>query len=98
MRKVDVSHNVREQLDDLALYMVNEFKLSEQAAMIRIGRFAEFMFSLSSEVDHPRCRFKRWRRLGYRCAVFEKNWVLAYEVFDSGIIVRDMSHAKLLTA
>ena len=34
--------------------------------------------------------------LGYHCAVFEKDWVFAYEVFDEGVIVRDMANTALL--
>ena len=32
----------------------------------------------------------------YHCAVFEKDWVFAYEVFDEGVIVRDMANTALL--
>jgi hypothetical protein len=28
--------------------------------------------------------------------VFEKDWVFAYEIFDGGVIVRDMSHVAIL--
>lgn len=59
-------------------------------------RFLVFIKSFGAEVDHPRCRFKKWRALGYRCAVFEKQWVLAYEVVEEGVIVQDMSNAALL--
>ena len=52
--------------------------------------------SLAGAADYPLCRFKKWHRLGYRCAVFEKNWVFAYEVFDDGIIIRDMCHTAIL--
>jgi len=45
---------------------------------------------------HAKCRFKIWGELGYRCAVFERSWIFAYEVFDEGVIVRDMMHAALL--
>ncbi len=57
----------------------------------------EFIISLGAEVDHPLCRFKRWRKLGYRCAVFEKDWILAYETTPHGVIVQDMSNTALLT-
>lgn len=55
-----------------------------------------FIRALSAEADYPLCRFRKWRKLGYRCAVFEGSWVFAYEVFDEGVIVRDMSHTSLL--
>ncbi len=57
----------------------------------------QFVFSFADEtVKYPLCRFKRWCKLGYRCAVFEKHWVFAYEIFPEGIIIRDMSHTAAL--
>jgi len=96
MRKVNVSDVVRQRLDELADYMIDEFNLSEQAAMRRIERFHAFISALGNAADYPLCRFKRWRALGYRCVVFEKRWILAYEIFDGGVIVRDMSHVAVL--
>ena len=95
MRKVRISDVVWDKLDELTDYMVDEFKLPENAAMRRIDRLLEFLCSLSNPVDYALCRFKRWRALGYRCAVFE-SWVFAYEIFDSGVIVQDMAHGASL--
>lgn len=96
MRKVIVSAQVTSQLSDLKNYLKNELKLSQQAALEHNNRFLEYINSLSAEVDHPLCRFKRWRRLGYRCAVFEKQWVLAYQIVQEGVIVRDLTNTALL--
>jgi hypothetical protein len=63
--------------------------------MARIKRIEDRIMSLGAEGDYALCRFKRWRALGYRCVSFE-GWVFAYEVFEGGVIVRDMSHGKLL--
>ena len=84
-------------LDDLADYLVDELKVSEEFACKRIGRIRIFLASLGKPADYALCRFKKWRTLGYRCAVFEKDWVFAYEIFDDGVIVHDMSHTALLT-
>ena len=70
---------------------------SEDAAQAYRKRFIAYIQTFGAEVDHPLCRFRRWCKLGYRCAVFEKHWVLAYEVTDEGVIVQDMSqhsHAR----
>ena len=96
MRKVVVSNSVLGKIEILKDYLVSELKLSEDAAMRRIDRIETFLLSLSAPADYPLCRFKRWCTLGYRCAVFEKNWVFAYEIFAGGIIVRDMSHTSVL--
>ena len=97
MRKVVVSDSVVGKIGILRDYLVSELKLSEDAAMRRIDRIGKFLLSLSAPADYPLCRFKRWCELGYRCAVFEKNWVFAYERFDGGIIIRDMSHTSVLS-
>lgn len=70
--------------------------MSREAAHKRTDRIDAFIQTLANEADYPLCRFKKWQVLGYRCAVCEKDWIFAYEVFEDGIIVRDMSHAKLL--
>ncbi len=95
MRKVIIPHALWAHLAELRDYLVNELKLSERAANVRIKRLEDRIMSLGNDVDYALCRFERWRRLGYRCVSFE-GWVFAYEVFPGGVIVRDMSHGKLL--
>lgn len=96
MRDVIVSPAVLGKLSDLVSYLKDDIKLSEEAAQAYRGRFIEFIKTFSAEINHPLCRFKQWCKLGYRCAVFEKNWVLAYQILDEGIIIQDMSHTSLL--
>ena len=73
---------------ELESYLINELKLSKAAALRRSARMRKFVSSLSAPADYPLCRFKKWRMLGYRCAVFEKDWIFAYEIFIDGIIDR----------
>ena len=96
-RKVIVSNVVRYQIRELESFLKNDLKLSKKAADSRMERMRAFVKSLSAPVGYPLCRFKRWNTLGYRCAVFEKDWVFAYEVVPEGIIIRDMSHTAVLT-
>lgn len=96
MRKVYISGLVWDKISMLESYLVEELKLSEEAALRRSRRMREFIRSLRNLVDYPLCRFKRWQKLGYRCAVFEKDWVFAYEIIGNGVIVRDIVHASLL--
>ena len=96
MRKVFLSRNVSDKIVELKLYLAVELKLSEDAAMSRTERIRTFLKSLSGPADYPLCRFKRWRTLGYRCVVFEKTWMFAYEIVSDGIIIRDMSHTAQL--
>jgi len=96
MRKVIVPYNLWNKIGEIKDYLIHDLKLSEMAAEARINRMEDFVASLSHNADYVLCRFKKWRELGYRCAVFEKSWVFAYEVFDGGVIIRDMSHTAIL--
>ena len=96
MRRVIVSQLVMDKVSDLRAFLTDELRLSREAAHHRTDRIDTFLSSLAAAADYPLCRFKRWHKLGYRCAIFEKNWVFAYEVFDEGIIIRVMSHTAML--
>ena len=97
MREVWVSGLVRAKVADLEVYLLEELKLSKTAALRHSNQMRTLVHTLGSAADYPLCRFKKWQTLGYRCVVFEKSWVFAYEVFENGIIIRDMSHTSLLT-
>jgi hypothetical protein len=97
MREIRISDAVMDEVSNLRIYLIEQLKLSRNAAQKRVDRIDGFLLSLANEVDYPLCRFKKWRIMGYRCVVFEKDWVFAYEIFEDGIIVRDMSHTSLLT-
>ena len=96
MREVVISDRVREKISELELFLRDELKLSKEAASGRCNRIDDFLLALAMPADYPFCRFKRWRMLGYRCVAFEKAWVFAYELFDGGVIVRDMAHTATL--
>jgi hypothetical protein len=96
MREVRLSDLVVSKMVELESYLTDELKISEEAALYRSGRMRKYVQSFRNKADYPLCRFKKWQILGYRCAVFEKDWVFAYEVFEDGVIVRDMSHTSLL--
>jgi len=93
MREVIVPYALWSKIEEIRYYLIYELNLSEKAAEARIKRMEDFIASLSNPADFALCRFKRWRELGYRCAVFEKSWIFAYETFNNGVIIRDMAHA-----
>jgi hypothetical protein len=95
MRKVVLSSAIRDRLDELESFLRWELKLSKSAADKRMDRIGIRLGTLGTNADYALCRFKRWRALGYRCVSFE-GWVFAYEVFDEGVIIRNMAHGKLL--
>ena len=96
MRKVIISNTVRDKIDELELFLKNDLNLSKKAASNRCDRMIKFLNSLHRNADYPLCRFQRWQSLGYKCVVFEKSWIFAYEIVPEGIIIRDMSHTTAL--
>lgn len=96
MRKIIISKQVQDKISDLESFLKNDLQLSKEAARKRSDRMRKFVHSLACDVDYPLCRFKKWCALGYRCAVFEKEWIFAYEILDEGIVIRDMSNTALL--
>ena len=95
-REIVLSAQFADKFEELAFYLKDELKLSEIAVLAYKERFFDFLRSFGVVVDYAPCRFKRWRALGYRCAVFERGWVIAYETVSGGVIIRDMMHGKLL--
>jgi hypothetical protein len=96
MRNVVVSGYVLGKISELESFLKEELKFSKEAARKRSDRMRVFLKSLSAPGDYSLCRFKEWRLLGYRCVVFEKSWVFAYELINGGVIVRDMANVALL--
>ena len=96
MREVIIPYSLWRKIENIRDYLIFELKLSEAAAEARITRMDDFIAKLSNPVGYALCRFKRWRVLGYHCVVFENSWVSAYEIFDGGVVVRDMSHTASL--
>jgi len=96
MCEIIIPDNLWSKIGAIKSYLINELKLSEEAADNRINRMENFVMSFVIPTAYPLCRFRKWRGLGYRCAVFERDWIFAYEVFDRGIIIRDLLHTATL--
>jgi len=96
MREVIIPRSLWGKIENIRNYLIFELQLSEMAAEVRINRMEKFLANLSNPADYALCRFKKWRVLGCRCVVFEKSWIFAYEIFDGGVIVRDMAHTATL--
>jgi len=96
MKEVHISATVWDKMDELESYLTNELKLSKKLAFRKTAKMRKFIHSLGEPILYAKCRFKKWAARGFYCAVFEKSWIFAYEVFDEGIIVRDMEHTSIL--
>jgi len=62
MRTVVVSDTVQEKIENLRNYLLNELKLSREAAKARTYRMDVFLLSLGYPADYPLCRFKKWQQ------------------------------------
>jgi len=96
MFEIIIPNRLWSKIGAIKSYLINELKLSEEAAINRINRMEDFVKSFVIPTAYPICRFTKWRELGYRCAVFERDWIFAYEVFDRGVIIRDLVHTTML--
>jgi len=96
MCEIIIPERLWSKIGAIKSYLINELKLSEEAAISRINRMEDFVTSFGFSTAYPLCRFSKWRALGYRCAVFERDWIFAYEVFENGIIIRDLAHTATL--
>jgi hypothetical protein len=96
MCEIIIPDKLWSKIEAIKSYLISELKLSEEAAISRINRMENFVTSFAIPAAYPLCRFKKWQKLGYRCAVFERDWVFAYEVFGNGIIIRDLMHTATL--
>jgi plasmid stabilization system protein ParE len=95
MREVRMSSVVLDKFEDIVSYLKNDFKFSDHAIEKYRRRFGDFLKSLENPGDYARCRNRKWYDLGYRCVHFQ-GWVLAYEIVPEGIIIHEMTHAKLI--
>ncbi len=96
MREVIVSDCAWSRIVTIHSYLFYDLMLSEEACMKYIDRMESFLHSLCAPVDYALCRFKEWRKRGWRCTVFDKAWIIAYEVFDDGVLIHDIRHAKTM--
>jgi len=96
MKEVYISAKVWNRMDELESYLTDELKLSRDLAFRKTSKMRKFIHSLGGPIMYAKCRFKKWAVWGFHCAIFEKSWIFAYEVFDEGIIVRDMEHVSIL--
>lgn len=95
MRKVAISETVLDKVSELRAFLTDELKLSREAAHSRTARIDAFLVSLAGAANYPLCRFKNGT--GSDIGVqYSRKIGFAYEVFDDGIIIRDMCHTAIL--
>ena len=75
--------------------------ICEQGYPENAARFVDRLYSFIGSLKtfpekYPLCRNRIWSKRKFRCAVFEKNYVLAYSVRKTRVLVTDIRHAAML--
>ena len=100
MREVIVSEHLWGKIKEVNDYLINELHLSEEATEKRIRRMEQFVMDFAKRVDHPLCRFKKWRTLGYHCAAAVKRstrgTTMSFEIIDNTFQVIVLAAMALL--
>ena len=96
MQPVEIASNVLERIDELFRFIVNEYKAPATAHKY-IEEINEFLLKLGGCFALAKCRRKKWREKGYRCAVFNHCWIFAYQIYDDRVIIHDMEYAPHIT-
>ena len=76
MKPVEIADNVLVRIDELFDYIVNEYK-AQDTAHNYIEKINVFLQNLGGCFALAKCRRKKWREKGYRCAVFNHRWIFA---------------------
>ena len=96
IKPVEISDYVIERMNELFNHIVNEYKAPETAHRY-IEEIHEFLRKLGGSFALAICRRKKWREKGYRCAVFKRCWIFAYQIYDDRVIIHDMEYAPNIT-
>lgn len=86
-----------QSLLNLINYLSDEIKVPETAAKFA-DRMLDFVLSLGdTPMGWPVCRDKLYFIRGFRCAVFEKKWIIVYYMSDNKVVIYDIVNGKLIT-
>jgi len=62
-----------------------------------IDRMVDFGYSLNDFPNkYPLCRFQRFIKHNLRCVVFEHNYIFAYKIVKSELLIYTIAHTKRL--
>ena len=68
-----ISEVVLGKVSELRDYLLDELKLSREAAEKRTERIDRFLMHLGNLADYPLCRFKKWRAMAFLSTLFSMN-------------------------
>ena len=92
MKPVEIADNVTVRINELFNHIVHEYKAPDTAHGY-IEEMYEFLQKLGGCFALAKCRRKKWSEKDYRCAVFKRCWIFAYQIYDDRVIIHDMEYA-----
>lgn len=95
-RKVTILDPATEEVARVALFIEGK-GLPKTAKKFVDDVFAFFDSLADDRVVHHPCRYEEWKALEYRCANFNKKYVVAYLDNQAEIIICDFALQKLLS-
>ena len=85
-RLVEITPSAIKDMDSISAYIAEQGY--PETAEKFINRMLKYIFSLYIYPSiHSPCRFKKFKRHTWHCAIFENNYIIAYKIFKFKIVV-----------
>jgi plasmid stabilization system protein ParE len=93
--KVTIRRPAQKSIQSLFLYL--ESIGYPQTAEKYTLRLNTFILSLGNMPEsHPICRFPLFRVKNWRCAIFDKHWVVVYAITKTKVVIKNIIHSSRL--
>lgn len=94
--KVLFTKKSKNSIFSLIDYLSDIIQMPETAARYA-DRMHEFGLALGvTPYGWPICKSISLSQKGYRCAVFEKQWIFVYSILNNRIIIQDVKNGSLI--
>lgn len=93
--KVFFTRQAKQTVIGLASFIAAEIKMP-LTGIRYTARMIDFGLNLGKlPLIHPVCRFGKYAKHNYRCAVFDSKWIFVYSITDK-VVIRDIKNAATL--
>jgi hypothetical protein len=90
MKELLIKQKVNDKVDEITDFIINEYQMPI-TAINYANRMLDFIFELKNHpYAHAFCRQYFKDSSKFRCAVFEKKWIIKYLVIEKYVIVEDI--------
>ncbi len=93
--QVLIRQRAERSIDSIAHYISGQGY--PETAFMFISRLKGFLYKTADfPRKHPICHQKSYAKRGFRCAVFEKNFIVVYKVYASSVFIQNVIHVAKL--